>query len=402
MKLNFFQKNKKNNIPTIVITSLYLWSYFQIFLLGLYELEKQKKIKLKFRAGLIFWISTLPFTIPGLNRLKQLFQEDSYMLEGYIINNGIKKTFCIDSADAPFLFSSKHLQLFDFYFKMQCPKDLNVKQGFKLGEDVYIKYCDHQHINETLKLTERGERKENGDILLQNLNKVFPLLSGFRRISKSNSYKMLKSGITHYAEGRENQVSKKLMCYFGNALGPKEETELNNPDWDWEGDIMGYYKGKLEHPNVKRAKVANILAAKGIDYDARIISNCNADNGKIERKDLIIPLNDFCKHISSFEYNMNISGYRMSIPSRFIESFIVGTAILTDKLSVKWFQPFEEEVVETEEMGYLLDEQINWNKVDLDIISLPKVNKQSILELYKKKWAPDVIATYIIRTCISK
>ena len=92
----------------------------------------------------------------------------------------------------------------------------------------------------------------------------------------------------------------------------------------------------------------------------------------------------------------------MSIPSRFIESFIVGTAILTDKLSVKWFQPFEEEVVETEEMGYLLDEQINWNKVDLDIISLPKVNKQSILELYKKKWAPDVIATYIIRTCISK
>lgn len=53
-------------------------------------------------------------------------------------------------------------------------------------------------------------------------------------------------------------------------------------------------------------------------------------------KNLQIPLRDFCAHIAKFEYNVNVSGYRMSIPSRFIESMMVGTAIITDRLKVNW------------------------------------------------------------------
>lgn len=52
--------------------------------------------------------------------------------------------------------------------------------------------------------------------------------------------------------------------------------------------------------------------------------------------------------------NLNISGYRMSVPNCFIESFMVGTAIMTDELFVKWYKPFDKEVFETIGMSYLL------------------------------------------------
>lgn len=122
----------------------------------------------------------------------------------------------------------------------------------------------------------------------------------------------------------------------------------------------------------------------------------------MERTDLIIPLNQFCKHISRFQYNLNVSGYRNSIPNRFIESFAVGTAILTDKLHVKWYLPFGKEVIELSEMGYLPISEVNWNKAKQDIDNLPPVNDQEVLNAYNSKWAPNVFAKYIIDTMLSQ
>ena len=90
----------------------------------------------------------------------------------------------------------------------------------------------------------------------------------------------------------------------------------------------------------------------------------------------------------------------MSIPNRFIESFIAGTAIFTDKLAVKWYRPFDDEVVETVQMGYLKDSEIDWNAVEKDINNLPDISKEHILKLFNKKWAPIKVAEYIVSSLV--
>ncbi len=85
----------------------------------------------------------------------------------------------------------------------------------------------------------------------------------------------------------------------------------------------------------------------------RIFSFWEADGESKRNTELIIPLDKFGLHVGKFQYNLNISGYRLSMTNRFIESFMDGTAVLTDKLYVKWYKPFTSEVIKTVEMGYL-------------------------------------------------
>lgn len=165
---------------------------------------------------------------------------------------------------------------------------------------------------------------------------------------------------------------------------------------------MGYFGDSISHPNEKRSKISQLLNTMGKNYDGRIICDDYADTNATQNKALIIPLPDFCDHIAGFEYNINVSGYRMSIPNRFMESFIVGTAIMTDKLAVKWYLPFDEEVVETVEMGYLPNKDVDWRQFEQDLKSLPKADKSRIIELFEQKWRPDRVANYIITTVLQK
>lgn len=401
-------KMKENNIPVVTITRIgKRWSYFQLFILGLYDLERQKKIHLRFRCERLFRLSMLfpeNHLIGGiLGKLNYSFQKDSYCMEGTVKYKGKVNRFCLDSADAPYIFDSKLLDEMDVYFKMQCPKDIDPVRGFNLCGDIWIPYISMEHEDNNLtKLTDRGARKPLRN-LSANLHKVKPLCVGFRRLARLNSYSALKGGYENYRKDALGSPTKKLMCYFGNALGPKPETNVTNPDWDWEADIMGYYQAQLNHPNEKRSKAAKLIAALGEGYDARVISEVHADTKKaIKHEELIVPIEDFCRHISQFEYNLNISGYRMSIPNRFMESFIVGTAIVTDKLAVKWYLPFDEEVIETAEMGYLANEKVDWKKVSEDLRTLPSVDKNKILRLYDEKWTPVKITEYMVKTVLAE
>jgi hypothetical protein len=257
-------------------------------------------------------------------------------------------------------------------------------------------YCDHKHIDENLSLTERGERMICNN-LFQNIDKIKPLMIGPRRLAYGNTKVMLKKSYTYNLRASNNDTVKKLMCYFGNALGPVPSKDIKKPDFDWEADLMAWFSGSLNHPNEKRTKAAKIISHMGVNYDARIISDGNAD--KIRKKNkLVIPLKDFCNYVAGFQYNFNISGYRMSIPNRFADSFMAGTAVFTDKLKVKWYLPFNKEVVETVEMGYLPNDEVNWDKFENDLKSLPLITKVEIVSEFNKKWSPDVVAKYIINT----
>lgn len=391
------------SIPTVVITKMSpRWRPFQIFILGLYELERLGEIQLKFRCDWFYRISTVlpdwPHVGGIMHQLAVLFLKDSYNMEGYVEQNGIRHSFCIDSADTPYCLDGEALERVDVYFKTQCPIEIDSQKGYRLTDEVSVPYCDHRHIDSSLDLVAEGERLplENLDI---NKHKVRPCVVGFRRLADGNSYSALRNGWENYRKGAYKQASRKAMCYFGNALGPQPRPD-SPMDLDNEKGLMNHYP-TLNHPNEKRAQVARIMQSLGDRYDARLINSGKyGDNSQIH-SELIVPIEQFCAHISDFQYNYNVSGYRMSIPNRFMESFIVGTAIITDKLAVKWYLPFEEEVVETVEMGYLRQDQIDWNKVREDLINLPNISKDKVLSQYEKKWAPTPVARYLVSTVLS-
>lgn len=385
------------SIPVVVFTHYSpRWSYFQYILLGLYHLEEQRKIRIKYKCDYFFRFSRY---MPGYELVRKIFSyllprfvKDSCLVTGYVEILGKKNYFCIDSADSPYIFSESELKKSDSYFKMQCPKEIKA-EGFRLTDDVIIPYCDYEF--------QKGikTRKFIADIECYK-HKIKPLMVGFRSLGYTNSKKALEKGFLSYREGMCEKAEGRMMCYFGNALGPQINDGVVEPDFDSEADLMGYYKDKLSHPNIKRARIASLLSQKGDGYDARVISGgyCNKKDG-IE-KSLIVPLKDFCRHISKFEYNVNVSGFRLSIPNRFIESFIVGTAIFTDKLYVKWYQPFGKEVFETAEMGYLKEDSVDWNKISSDLVNAPIVNKKEVLSAFDEKWAPEKVASYMINTII--
>lgn len=391
------------NIPSVTITKMSpRWRPFQVFILGLYELERAGEIRLKFRCDWFYRLSTIMPDFPHLggilHQMAVFFLKDSYNMEGYVEQDGKRRTFCIDSADSPYCMDGEALERVDIYFKMQCPKDIDPQKGFRLTDEVYIPYCDHRHVNTSLGLIAEGERMplHNLDV---NKHKIKPCVVGFRRLADGNSYTALYNGWNNYKKGALHQASRKAMCYFGNALGPQPQP--NSPlDFDNEKGIMNYYHG-LNHPNEKRAKIAQIMRSLGDQYDARLINSGKYGDNSQLHTELIIPIEHFCAHISDFQYNYNVSGYRMSIPNRFMESFIVGTAIITDQLAVKWYLPFEQEVVETVEMGYQSQDRINWNQVKEDLIKLPVIAKNKILSLYEKKWAPIPVARYLVQTVLS-
>ena len=382
----------------VVITHATRWSYFQWFILGFRELKKEGKIKLKFKLSLENRLSSNLYTNRIAKRLNMI-HEDSYNLNGYVIYpDNTKKYFCIDSADSPYLFYSKDLKEVDCYFKMQCPKDLD-KDYFAISDKVHISWTDHELKNENgkyLVVKTKGERKECKEFF-ENKYKIKPLMIGPRRFSVDISYRELKKGYNNYISARNINKEKKVMCYFGNSMGPEPNYDVINPDFDSESDIMGFFKEKLFHPNEKRAKVAEIINSLGDEYDARVIKQGHSDSRGNKNQNLIVPLKDFCSFVSKFQYNFNVSGYRLSIPNRFIESFMVGTGIITDKLNVKWYLPFDkEEVIETESMGYKNDKEVNWNKVKNDLLNLKKSNPEKIISCFEEKWAPKKVALYML------
>ncbi len=390
------------NIPTVVITKITPnWRPFQIFILGLYELERLGEIKLKFRCDWFFRISTILPDLPHLggvmHQLALFFLEDTYMMEGYMEYNGIRHAFCIDCADSPSGYDGKLLEKVKIYFKMQCPKEIDIEKGFRLTDDVYTPYYDYQHKDRKLKVKQLGERLPL-DIDKKDINKIRPCVVGFRRLADGNSYVALCNGWENYRKGALKQAHKKAMCYYGNAFGQAHHT-YTLMDWNSEGNVLSHFL-QLNHPNEKRAKIAKLMQSLGAEYDARLINTGTMEKPQIDTKQ-IIPIDKFCTHISNFQYNYNVSGHRMSIPNRFMESFIVGTAIITDKLAVKWYLPFEDEVVETVEMGYIPQDQVNWEKVKEDLVNLPNISKDKVLEQYERKWAPIPVARYLVATVLS-
>ncbi len=293
---------------------------------------------------------------------------------------------------------------------MQCPRDLS-QDGFELIPGILFPWCDYRHTQPNLTIADRGERQVIAHFH-QYTDKIKPLLVGTRRLAITCGYRALKRGSDRYYKAFTAQKEKRFMCYFGDANGPVPETEVTAIDYDWERDILAKFAGQVEHPNVKRAVVADMIAAldRGGDCDARIINRQRVPAvrtllGRIVRKirrgkpQGFVPLRDFCAFVSQFQYNFNVNGHRRSLPNRFMDSFMVGTAIVTSKMNVRWYLPFSpEEGVESGEMDYLPTDRVDWATFQRTIAALPRPDARRIRQLFDEKWAPEVVARYMINT----
>lgn len=395
--------------PIVVITDLSnRITYYQWFIYGFMLLKKAGVIKLRFDIPFgqkLYLIPYLGFIIYIFKKLKSKCHYSAEIktkayLKGYIIDeNGLSHTFCIDSADSPNMFSGKLLQETDLYFKIQCPKEFD-SRGFRLG-DIFIPFFDVEFANPKDTGKVKAKRKLCPDVYKYQ-DKIKPLLSAVRSMGRTCSFIELHARYNRLLSARKVKQTEKAMCYFGNAQGPIPTPNVKDPDYDWESDILGYYGDKLNHPNEKRAKITQILKSFGNGYDARLINDGHSDQGQCTHKEQIIPLKDFSKHVARFQYNINVSGYRMSIPSRFIDSFVCGTAIATDNLSVKWYQPFGNEVCEIGEMGYLPDNKIDYAKIEEELKSLKSVSRDYVIERYEKYYSPIACAKYMLNTILNK
>lgn len=387
-----------NNKIRLVITDApvgYEIFYFEWFLLGFYELAKQKEISLslpKHLWGLRLRLIPWEFANRVINRaLAEYNKIRSNFLRGYILDEKHQKiTFCIDCSDSPFLFSEKDLCQLDIYFKMQCPKIIENK-GFSLTSNILIPWCD-------VNLRTDGKGRKTIENIEQYSSKIKPLMVGPRRLSFGLSYRSLKKGYFSYLSDFKEKKSKKIMCYFGNAKGPIPAKPKEHIDYDAESELVSFFAGKITHPNEKRSIIAEYLNTCP-SCDGRIINPTHSDT-KLTDKTRVVPLKKFCQFISDFSYNINVSGYRLSIPNRFIESFIVGTGIITDKLACKWYLPFSpEEVKETVPMGYEPMDKVDWEKFRQDIQNISQQEKTQpakIRSCFEQKWAPIVVGHYIL------
>ncbi len=370
--------NKKS---TIIIKSIPIrfFSYFQWLILGLYEMEKEDLITLKFKLPLYqqFYYNILNnklrrFFFRVISKFN-LFKDETYLFEGKLKTaESSFLDFCFDIADSPFLFDEKKLALNFVYFKAQCPAFIS-SEGFKIADGAVIPFTTK---------------------VLEYKHQILPAMLGPRRLAWSINYTDLKNNYENYTSHKNLVKPKKLMCYFGDAKGPRPvNVNEQSVDFNNESHILGHFGSKVSHPNEKRYQLYKILKGMGDSVDAKLINKGGIEG---EKNDLPVPLVDFTSHVSNFEYNLNVSGFRLSIPNRFIESFMVGTAIVTDKLSVKWYREFEEEVIELSEMGYHPMENINMLEVKSTLNNLPPISGDKILALFEKKWSPSSFGRYII------
>ena len=56
------------------------------------------------------------------------------------------------------------------------------------------------------------------------------------------------------------------------------------------------------------------------------------------------------------------------------------------------------EVIESVEMGYLLNEDVNWEQYKIDLKSLPDIAADNVLAEYEEKWLPEKVADYIVES----
>jgi len=380
--------------PKVIIKSMPIRNrgYFEWLYTGLQILEQEDKIETIHEGS--SWDCFLrkhPRVYGKLNQyfpdLSQLiFPVDHFSMFGVVELAGKQARFAYDVTDSPFTYALAQLELCDVYFKTQCPV-LFESEGYPLSNTIRIPY--HPSV-------------------LTHQNRIRPAMSTGPITSTFDLKRNLKL-LEHCRSIPASAKRLKIFASFGGDKGP--------PPWEFadsapaphnyhnERSIVTLYGEKIQHPNEKRAEVVRILRKWGkADVDGRIWSSKDP-----EVQGDALPWNHYLATVAESVFNINVSGFRRSLPFRFLDSFQVGCGIATDTIGTRWYRPFDKEieVVEFGDLGYESKSNTHWEKIAENLetlynsIELKDNRSDAIREMFATKWHPKRLAEYFIEECVN-
>jgi hypothetical protein len=367
--------------------------YFEWLMTGLQQLEQEGVLELRHEG--VSWDCFLR-THPRLyGKLEQWFPDfckwafpvDHFSLFAKVECGGKSMRFAYDVTDSPFQYALAHLELADLYFKTQCPITFDA-QGYALSKRVRIPY--HPEVI-------RCQRKILPAMSTGPITSTFNLKRNLRLIDDRLSLRVPAKRLRVFAS-------------FGGDRGPSPWGKNDLPpaphNFHNERSLVSFWGDQIQHPNEKRAEVVRRLRAWGLaDVDARIWSS----------KDPAIQGNalgwdEYLKTVAESVFNVNVSGFRRSLPFRFLDSFQMGCAVLTDTLGTRWYADFEKglEVFEYGDAGYERGPDVNWEGIDRslrgyrDAADCSLDRAQAIRDRFRNTWHPTTLARHCLNACLDR
>ncbi len=353
--------------------------YFEWFVFGLQLLHDAGEIE--FRLQTTF--TTPPFRLhakaaPAVRRvfprlMDALSRGSGAMLTGTVEAGGEKRRFVMDLADSPYLFQTDLLVETDVYFKAQCPVSFDPR-GFPIAKDAFFPY--------------------HPDVLTYQ-SRIRPAMLG-RPLSRTLVQRRNARILAHWREAGQGVKDTALFAYFGT-----DKPILHGP----EGVVMSRFGALVAHPNEKRGLLVEEMRRRYLTrIDARVLNTDHASRRGAQIYDAAYP-----QVVGRAWHNINISGFRRSLPFRFIDSFLTGTSVPADELALRWYAPFEQgtEVFDLGPMGYEPADAVDWNRVwaVLDGLynepeSIRTERRRHIQDRFERLWHPRAFARYVVQTSL--
>lgn len=293
------------------------------------------------------------------------------IITGTFEQGGKTLRFVFDASDSPYFFLTDLLAEYDLYFKCQCPTAF-APAGFPIADGVFVPW--HPDV-------------------LQYQQKIRPAMLGrplSRRLHLRDNLRVLQNW---QAQGR-GPKDLPFFAYFG--------TDKQPPRTGPEGVLQLRFGERIGHPNPKRGVLVEGLRSRyGANADARIITSDVAARRGPKLSDAT-----FSAQAARSWHNLNVSGFRRSLPFRFCDSFLLRACVPTDALAVRWYEPLEAgtEYVDLGALGYEPDAAVDWTRVWtlLDQLASESDAQRAdratrIAQRFDQLWHPQAFASYVVK-----
>ena len=353
--------------------------YFEWFIFGLQWLHDAGEIEFTLRTT----TTTPPFRLhakaapavrrvfPGL--MDALSRGSGAILTGQVEVAGKKQRFVLDLADSPYLFQVDLLLENYLYFKAQCPTTFDAR-GFPIAVDAFVPY--------------------HPDVLSYQ-HRIRPAMLG-RPLSRTLNQRQNNRILESWRQAGRGVKDLALFAYFGTDTG------LNHGP---EGVVMQRFGDKVSHPNLKRGLLVEGMRARyPRQADARILTTEHAARRGVKISDARYP-----QAVGRTWHNINISGFRRSLPFRFIDSFLTGASVPADALALRWYEPFEmgTEVTDLGPLGYEREDAVDWphvwqtlDRLHDEPLAVRQERQARINERFERFWHPRSFARYLVTACL--
>ena len=379
--------------PKVIISSMPIRNrgYFEWVYTGLQILDQLGEIELSHEGS--SWDLFLRKHPRVYGKIHQHFPElanlafpvDHFSMFGRVEHGDKTMRFVYDVTDSPFTYALSQLEICDKYFKTQCPISFETA-GYPLSNTINVPY--HPDV-------------------LRYQGKIRPAMSTGPITSTFNLKRNLRL-LDEYASVSAETKRLKIFASFGGDKGPAAWKVNDSPpaphNYHNERSIVSLYGDAIQHPNEKRAKIVRLMRMWQVDdVDGRI---WNTQDSEIQGDAL--KWDDYLKTVGASVFNINVSGFRRSLPFRFLDSFQMGCGIATDTIGTRWYEDFDRdiEVIEYGDLGYESRSNTDWQKIEsnlrelYDSIDLKDNRSGEIRNMFQQKWHPRKLAEYFVEECM--